>query len=93
MARFRGAALHGLMVQARHAETCLDWHPITSADMPPPSRAKLLRRKTDLEGAAAELGLRISVWPDPEAVAAAFGEIIAGLKLIERDLAASVCAS
>ena len=85
MIHYRSRAAESLNTRLAHAQTCVEWRaPVIS--MPAPmDRATLLRRKVELEEAAASLALRIAVWGDAAAVAA-FDEIRTELKVIERDL-------
>lgn len=86
MARYRGASLRGLMVRAAHAETCATWRPPALAMPEPLPREELLRQKAGLEATAQDLALWVSAFREPEIVAE-FEDIIARLKIVERDLA------
>ena len=85
MTRYRSRAAESLNTRLAHAQTCVEWRAPAITMPAPEDRATLLRRKAELEEAAAGLALRIAVWGDAAAVAA-FDEIRTELKVIERDV-------
>ena len=91
MTRYKVHAVQSLNTRLAHSETCVTWDPPTAIMPAPPDRETLLRRKEELEAAAAVLALRAAIFGDAAAVAA-FEEIRRDLAMLERDSAASnVC--
>ena len=74
MGHYRARALRGLEARTAYAGTAaLPDRPAASqanAGIPTSDRVALLERKAQLESAAADLGLRISVFADPSAITA-----------------------
>lgn len=82
MSRYRARAVQGLHARQAHVEHMIEYRPPAITTAAPPDRVTLLARKVQLEEAAGDLALRISVWPDPKAVAA-FEQVRTELAVIE----------